>query len=196
MYRNELGSFLLNFVCKCCGVISLMWKHLWAWKAINFFAYLRCLGMWQLEWCWVPTKVCAGAVLALAVLVVSLLAEGNSQRGEVKYYAGTQDSWVFNCAIDSLLVLEKIILSLCFISLIAQTLSDITYCQLCQNLPFIPETSWSRCSVWFCILHHNKSSVLVGWATVPQLVVTIIILSRWYYGWTLLRFYFSALKTH
>lgn len=45
-----------------------------------------------MERCRVPTKVCTGAVLALAVLVVSLLAEGDSQRGEVKYCAGPQDS--------------------------------------------------------------------------------------------------------
>lgn len=35
-----------------------------------------------MEW---QQGVCAGAVLALAVLVVSLLAQGDSQGGEVKY---------------------------------------------------------------------------------------------------------------
>lgn len=38
-----------------------------------------------------PRHVVTGAVLALAVLVVSLLAEGSSQR-EVRHSAGTQDS--------------------------------------------------------------------------------------------------------
>lgn len=39
-----------------------------------------------------PAKVCGEAVLALVVLVVSLAAEGDRQRGEAKYYEETQDS--------------------------------------------------------------------------------------------------------
>lgn len=70
----------------------------------------------------------------------------------------------------------------------------ITFAQPCL---FIPETLQSSCSIWLWILHHNKSSSLMGWAVVPQLVVIIILLlSRWCHDWTLPRFDFSKLKPH
>lgn len=150
--------------------------------------------MWQVSSEECQQNVSAGAVLALAVLVVSLLAQGDSQGGEIKYCTALQLCFTLPaCPWENN-----------FISMFHQPnctkhlvlLCIITFTQPCL---FIPETPQSRCWVWFWILHHNKSSFLMGWAVVPQLVVVIILLlllSRWCNEWTLPRFDFSQVKTH
>lgn len=162
---------------------------------MHFSLCLRCLGMWQWEWWQVPAKMCAGAVLALAVLDVFLLAEGDGQRGESSIM---KELKTVECSVvlqTPCLSLRKSFYHLCFINCKKYLVISciVTFVQPCL---FIPTTPWSRCSVWFCILHHNKSSVSVGWAVVPQLVVVIIIPRRRHHRWTLPGFYISALRIH
>lgn len=71
----------------------------------------------------------------------------------VKYYEGTQDSWVFSCATDSLLVLGKIILSPVFHQL-QKVFGDVMYCHLCPTLPFYSDNPMEQMLI--LILHSSS----------------------------------------
>lgn len=99
-------------------------------------------------------SVCAGAVLALAVFVVSLLAQGDSQGGEVKYCT------VLQLCLTLLLVLEKIISSPCFISPIARNLWCSCVLSPLPNLAFLFQKpsgadTQSGCEFFITIRHHS-----------------------------------------
>lgn len=59
--------------------VSSAEKQVWAWKEVHFPTRLRCSSMWWLgaayQQCQVPPGLCAGVVLAMVVIALSLLAE-------------------------------------------------------------------------------------------------------------------------